>query len=121
MLSGMIDNFMTGDVSRPDWMVKLMADGNIPTDGDDAAALAAAAGLQPVADLVADLDDGDTRLSTTEWTLGTAQLGTGTWVPTFAGTEMGTDHPEAVTGTFNAAIGTASRLQGAFGANKMDE
>ena len=25
-ISGMIDNFMTGDVSRPDWMVELMVD-----------------------------------------------------------------------------------------------
>ena len=25
-LSGMIDNFMTGDTARPDWMVKLMVD-----------------------------------------------------------------------------------------------
>ena len=32
-LSGMIDNFMTGDTARPDWMVNLMVD-NDGTDGN---------------------------------------------------------------------------------------
>ena len=117
MLSGMIDNFMTGDVSRPDWMVKLMADGNVPSDG---VATDENRGLQPVADLATDLEDAATKLST-EWTVGTAQVGDGDWVPTFSGTETGTGHPKAVTGTFDASLGAASRLQGAFGANKMDE
>ena len=116
-LSGMIDNFMTGDVSRPDWMVKLMADGNVPSDG---VATDENRGLQPVADLVTDLVDAATVLST-EWTVGTAQVGVGAWVPTFSGTETGTSHPKAVTGTFNASLGAASRLEGAFGANKVME
>ncbi len=120
MLSGMIDNFMTGDVSRPDWMVKLMADGNIPNDGDAEDAVAMAAGLQPVENLF-ELDMATDVLLSTEWTVGTAQVGVGTWVPTFFGPETGMGHPKAVTGTFNASLDAASRLYGAFGANKMDE
>ena len=116
-LSGMIDNFMTGDMSRPDWMVELMADGNVPSDG---VATDENRGLQPVDNLVGDLAE-DTVVLSTEWTMGTAQVGVGTWNPTFSGTETDTDHPKAVTGTFNASLGAASRLQGAFGANKTDE
>ena len=129
MLSGMIDNFMTGDVSRPDWMVKLMADGNDPVAVAEADAviaddvIAEARGLQPVENLVGDLEANTTTMTflSTEWTVGTAQVGVGTWDPTFSGTETGTDHPKAVTGTFNASLGAASRLQGAFGANKVTE
>ena len=33
-LSGMIDNFMTGDTARPDWSVTLTADG-VPDTPDD--------------------------------------------------------------------------------------
>ena len=42
----MIDNFMTGDTPRPNWMVKLMADSDNRVDAPDAAP-----GLQPLANL----------------------------------------------------------------------
>ena len=115
-LSGTIDNFMTGDVERPNWSVALMADN------------AAAAGVQPLTHLV----DADTptagRSMKTEWSIGAAQMGTGEWTADWYGSEMGTSHPNAVTGTFNANIGTTTgdagavgRIQGAFGANKTDD
>ena len=127
-LSGMIDHFMTGDVSRPDWVVKLMADSDSTTDG-----------MQPVANLgaaiVGDTADADPDAAgvqpvlTTEWSTGGAQKGTGTWTATFYGGDddqaTSTTLPVAATGTFNAHLGTADaavrRLQGAFGVNKMDE
>ena len=123
-LSGMIDNFMTGDVSRPDWMVELMVDG----DNADAAT-----GMQPVNNLGSDLDETTVSLAT-EWSTGSAQTGTGMWDVMFwgGGNETNTDntsHPAAAVGTFNAHIGTTDaantgavgRLQGAFAVNKMDE
>ena len=131
-LSGMIDNFMTGDVPRDDWMVELMSD----NDKD-------ALGMQPLLALVDDptVDaENDVTTMTTEWSTGVAQNGTGTWTAVFHGGdntaddqvdpnhETNTAHPMAVTGTFNAHIGTADadagavgRLQGAFGANVVDE
>ena len=126
-LSGMIDNFMTGDMARDSWMVKLMADGNNATDGT-------ADGMQPLSDLGSDLTDTATTLST-EWSTGGAQKGTGTWTAMFYGGGDNTDAatntalPAAAIGTFNAHIGTTDatdtgavgRIQGAFGANKMDE
>ena len=112
-LSGMIDNFMTGDMQR-NWMVKLMADGDT-----------AATGMQPVDDLAGDLDAGTVSLAT-EWSLGQggAVKGTGTWDPMFyhegAAAPTAAMAPTAVTGTFNATS-DIGRLQGAFGATKMDE
>ena len=117
-LGGMIDNFMTGDVNRPDWMVKLMADGGT------------ADGMQPVANLgsgsggaLEDTDAADPL--TTEWSTGGAAKGTGKWTVMFYG-GADTALPTAVVGEFNAHIGTddadagaVGRLQGAFGANKM--
>ena len=104
-VSGMINNFMTGDTSRPDWNVKLMA--NTP---------------------LVSLAGNDTATMTTEWSTGGAAKGTGDWTAAwYGGTsriagEAGEDDtldvgiPTAVIGTFDAAIGTAARLQGAFGA-----
>ena len=114
-LSGMIDNFMTGDTSRPDWSVALTADGTV-----DVATDAATAGVQPLMGL---LDTDSTRA--TEWSTGAAQSGTGTWTALWYG-GMDTELPTAVTGTFNAHIGATDagavgRLQGAFGANMADE
>jgi hypothetical protein len=110
-LSGMIDNFMTGDVSR-DWTVKLMADGDTTAD---------AMGAQPVDDLAADLDAASL---TAEWSMGDSAATTmGTWDPTFyhEGTAPTDDMaPDAVTGTFEAG-GNIGRLRGAFGANKVME
>ena len=126
-LSGQIDNFMTGDVARPDWMVMLMSDNNSTT-----------VGMQPLLALV-DAPDAvpDLTTMTTKWATGGAQNGEGTWTAVFHGGdntaddqvdpnhETNTAHPMAVTGTFNAHIGTddadtgaVGRLQGAFGANK---
>jgi hypothetical protein len=104
----MIDNFMTGDTSRPDWSVELMADGD--TTNDDTMAL----------DSLGDTTDAE---MTTEWSTGSAQTGTGTWAADWHG--GGDDeHPMAVTGTFDAHIGgdgtmddgAVGRLQGAFAA-----
>ena len=135
-LSGMIDNFMTGATARPGWMVKLMADANRNTS-TTAADVAAAAGVQPLANLgaalTADADataSGDQSPLTTEWSTGGAQMGMGTWTAMFYGgadEAANTAHPLATTGTFNAHIGGAgtmgdgavARIQGAFGANKM--
>ena len=113
-LSGMIDNFMTGATSRPDWTVKLMVDG----DG----ATSTATNI-PLASLVGDTD----ATMTTEWSTGTAQTGTGTWTANFIGGGA-TELPMAATGTFNAHIGgtgtrgdgAVGRIQGAFGANKAE-
>ena len=128
-LSGMIDNFMTGDTPRSDWSVKLMAD----ADGN------AANGMQPVDDLGTGLGDDASTTNvvemplTTEWSTGAAAKGTGTWSVMFHGgdndptanalidVEGNTALPMAAVGTFNAMIGEAARLQGAFGANKMAE
>ena len=139
-LSGTINNFMTGDVSRPNWMVTLTADGG------------AAAGAQPVANLgtaivgadgaAVDNDtntDGVQPVLATEWSTGGAQKGMGTWTAMFYGNDPSIAEttstaqnvagnrtiPGAATGTFNAHIGTADadagavgRLQGAFAVNK---
>ena len=109
-ISGMIDNFMTGDMARPDWSVALMVDNN-ETDGDD---------VVPVATLVA--AGADTSRMLTEWSTGTAQSGTGTWTAAWHDgqeTARPAVHPAAVTGTFNAHIGpgdgAVGRIQGAFG------
>ena len=116
-LSGTIDNFMTGDTSRPDWSVTLMVDGTPDVEDN-----AATAGAQPLEALV----DG-TSTMTTKWSTGAAQTGTGMWTAVWYG-GLETELPTAVTGTFNAHIGTAdgdsgaiARLQGAFGANMADE
>ena len=114
-LSGTIDNFMTGDTARDDWSVALMVDDDAD-DTNDAA---------PVGSLVA--DSGDTSRMLTEWSTGGAATGSGTWAATWwdgrtTGTNIddsadNTVHPMAVNGTFNANIGSAARIQGAFGAN----
>ena len=120
-LSGTINNFMTGDTARPDWMVELMVDGDEVT----------ADVTEPLTSLAGDAD----AEMTTEWSTGGAQMGTGEWTATFYGGDnngaadndllSNTAHPMAVIGTFNAHIGTddadsgaIGRLQGAFGANK---
>ena len=109
-LSGMIDNFMTGDMARPNWMVKLMADNS------------ADAGMQPLTNLVDADPPTEGRSMTTEWSMGGAQKGTGTWMVDWYGGEAA-EHPMAATGTFNAHVGTVAnavgRIQGAFGVNKM--
>ena len=118
-LSGMIDNFMTGDVSR-DWTVKLMVDGN----GNNATTP-----TPTVMDAVTDLglvtgnglDPAEAKLST-EWSRGTAVKIGGVWSPTFyhkTAPANGSSVPTAVTGTFNA-MGDAGKLEGAFGAIKGD-
>ena len=112
-LSGMIDNFLTGGTSRPDWSVKLMVDDN-GTDGD---------AVMPLANLVPTLagDAATDPRHMTEWSTGGAAKGTGSWTATFYG---GTDTaniagvPDAATGTFNANISDVARIRGAFGAMK---
>ena len=118
-LSGMIDNFMTGDTARPDWMVNLSVD-NDGVDGNP---------MTPTATLIRDPAligaDADNRRMLTSWSTGAAATGTGTWdAQWYGGVTINADGdgidtvglPAAVVGTFNANIGTAARLQGAFGA-----
>ena len=107
-VSGMITDFMTGDVRRPGWSVALSYDvtPNITTDGH---------GTTVPAEIAAN--------ATTTWTTGGAVDGTGTWEATFHGEEDETMHPMAVDGTFHAAIAAfgdtaVGRIQGAFGATK---
>jgi hypothetical protein len=118
-LSGMIDNFMTGDTARPDWMVNLMVD----NDGVDRNPVTPTATLIRNPALTG--DDADNRRMLTSWSTGAAATGTGTWAAQWYGgvtltparTAIDTEGlPAAVVGTFNANIGTAARLQGAFGA-----
>ena len=125
-LSGMIDNFMTGDVSR-DWTVKLMVDGN--------GSVSNVADRTPlVMDPVANLGSAAGGL----WPSSMpphSQLN-GPWAalprkPRASGPPCSiikaepvspatTAIPDAVTGTFDAA-GDLGRLRGAFGANKVME
>ena len=73
-ISGTINNFVTGDTSRPNWKVTLSYDNNSDTEGvqlpEDLAPL-------PVTDGAA----------MTRWTTGGAVPGTGTWNANFYGTE----------------------------------
>ena len=106
-ISGMIDNFMTGDTSRPDWMLKLMVDDDL----DDTNT------VLPVASLV---DATDARMLT-EWSTGGAAKGTGTWTASYYGgatPDGDTGIPNAAIGTFGASMGSIGRLQGAFGVMK---
>ena len=110
-VSGMITDFMTGDVSRPDWSVELILDA--VTDNDDEPNTL---GVQGAAALPAAITG--TRAT---WTTGGAVDGEGTWEATFHGSEKDTTHPLAVDGTFHAEIagGKVGRIQGAFGATKQ--
>ena len=114
--SGTIDNFMTGSTARPDWTVRLMVD-NDAINGNT---------VLPTATLVAPATGaGSDARMLTRWSTGAAATGAGTWTAewfggvTAEGTAItSTGAPDAVIGTFSAAIGTAARLQGAFGAMK---
>ena len=120
----MIDNFMTGDESR-DWTVKLMVD-------NDKSRLTPS---KPVGSLVVDTSGVTGPDMHTEWSTGGAAKGTGKWTAEWYGgvtydATTGTSStdadigdtigvvgiPTAVIGTFNADIGDAARIQGAFGA-----
>ena len=105
-VSGMITDFMTGNVSRPNWRVNLIADNDDDMAND----------LAPLESLPGMLN----TFTRTTWSTGGAVDGSGTWEATFHGAEEATSHPMAVDGTFNAAIGNGDigRIQGAFGATK---
>ena len=99
MITGMIDEFMTGDMSRSDWTVKLKS-----TDTSDNGEIP-----QYYTDLSAAI------MGDTEWSMGGAAMsGMGKWNAMFYGGGP-TTFPEAVTGTFytNGDVGS---LSGAFGA-----
>ena len=99
-IGGSITDFMTGDVRRPNWRVKLTGPDPIPTTIE-------AAGVA----------------GTTSWTTGGAVPGTGEWNAIFYGGMMG-DQPAAAAGEFEAAIpdtGEIARISGAFGATKVPE
>ena len=112
VLSGLIDNFMTGGTARPNWTVKLKVDNN-GIDDDD---------VLPTGTLVP-AADATSRLLT-EWSLGGAVTGTGTWAAAYFGGNPAVANtagiPTAVIGTFGAEIVGMGRLQGAFGANRVD-
>ena len=99
-IGGSITDFMTGDVSRPNWRVKLTGPETVPATIEDA-------GVE----------------GTTSWTTGGAVPGTGTWNAIFYG-GMPEDQPAAAAGEFDAAIpasGEIGRISGAFGATKVPE
>ena len=113
-LSGVIDNFMTGDTARPDWAVSLMVD----NDGSNAT---------PALPTTA-LGAAGSRMLT-RWSTGAAAVGTGGWSATWYGgvgipddaaaaEDLVKGAPDAAVGTFNAFIGSAARMQGAFAVNK---
>jgi hypothetical protein len=111
-ISGTIDNFMTGDMARPDWSVGLMVDNDAVTTND----------VLPVGSLVDDADSPDGRVMSTEWSTGAAAKGAGNWEVMWYGgatADANTGAPTAATGMFDASIGSAARIQGAFGANKQ--
>ena len=94
-IGGSITDFMTGDVSRPNWKVTLTA----PDATTEVGSITGAA---------------------TKWTTGGAVPGIGTWSAEFHG-EDDDDHPMAATGEFNAGIGGGdiARISGAFAATKQ--
>ena len=97
-IGGKITNFMTGDVSRPNWNVTLKPLATVPQS------------VGPIKNAV------------TEWSTGGALKGEGTWDANFYGEEADTMHPTAATGEFNAAIpasGEVGRISGAFAATKQ--
>ena len=99
-IGGSITDFMTGDVRRPNWRVKLTGPDPVPTTIE-------AAGVA----------------GTTSWTTGGAVPGTGEWNAIFYG-GMTDDQPAAAAGEFEAAIpqtGEIGRISGAFGATKVPE
>ena len=104
-IGGTITDFMTGDVSRPNWKVTMSYDSD------------AAEGVQN--------DDSVGPINgvgaTTTWSTGGAVDGTGTWNADFYGAEDDTMHPMAAIGEFNAAIGGGeiARISGAFAATKQ--
>ena len=105
-IGGTITDFMTGDVSRPNWKVTMSYDDMVAEEG-----VQNAAAVKPIMGVMA----------TTKWSTGGAVDGKGTWSANFHGEEEDTMHPMAATGEFNAAIGGGDigRISGAFGATKQ--
>ena len=96
-IGGSITDFMTGDMSRPNWKVTLTAPEATASVGEITGAVAT-------------------------WKTGGAVDGTGNWNANFHGIEEDTMHPMAATGEFNAAIpatGEIARISGAFAATKQ--
>jgi hypothetical protein len=111
MISGMIDDFMTGDMER-DWTVTLKM-------GDQDANVNGVQGLTS-------LGDGSTATAfaagsmTTEWDIGGNAKGAGTWTVGMYGEDDDADtdanYPLAAVGEFDASLGTVGSIVGAFGA-----
>ena len=99
ILSGMIDNIMTGDVER-DWTVTLMGGAAVTN-----------------AEAINNLDD--TTLRAAEWEINPSLKATGQWDPILYG-GTATAYPTAVTGEFEAGIDNLAHIIGAFGAT-LDE
>jgi hypothetical protein len=115
MISGMIDDFMTGDTAR-DWTVTLMAvDTNVDAVGDPAGS----PGIQSPSTL-AEYTAGDAANPVASWDFGGSVDGMGNWSAAFHG-PTATDEPTAITGEFNAMVDGFAQINGAFGANMMME
>ena len=119
-LTGMIDNFMTGDMAR-DWTVELTYDDN--TAATDVASRTTAM-ESPVAlgDIMTGACTGANTcgVATATWDTGGASEGMGTWTASYYGGKKTTDIPTAVAGTFDATIREGvARIIGAFGATMM--
>ena len=129
MITGMIDDFMTGDMARS-WTVELMmGDANTAVDGDQALNTlnaAAAAGDGSLGGALAASRTADTAddILTTEWDLGGNVNGAGAWtVSTWGADEDAapdSNYPLAAVGEFNASLGTVGSIVGAFGVT-LDE
>ena len=99
-ISGMIDNFMTGAMSRPGWEVELAP--------EDTSLLPGVQGYEDLAAATAAV------MGEAKWSRGGAAMPTmGSWQAMLYG-GMTNDFPDAATGTFNAS-GTTGRISGAFG------
>jgi len=143
-LTGMIDNFMTGDMAR-DWTVSLSYDANSgavngTSDAQEASRTDAALGrYMESPTMLGDIGTGagfdvsgvcagftganagtsaGCGVASAAWDLGGASPGRGGWSATYYGASAGleTDHPTAIIGRFGAGIRGVAQITGAFGA-----
>ncbi len=109
-LTGEITDFMSGGESLSKWKVTLAA---VDANG-------ATAGTPSPTDFVAQTGATGQTPAVATWSLGGAAKGAGTWNYTWRGPQptdgSSTAQPGAVTGTFDASIGSRAHIVGAFGA-----
>ena len=103
-ITGTIDDFMTGDMARTGWMVKLKAQDNTPDVVESPITL----GVQNYTEL------NERVMGTTEWSMGGAAMpADGIWMADVYGGGAN-DYPDAMTGMFYAD-GITGSIAGAFG------